>query len=157
MSVITRYTDPDEAILLETRPHAASLGRQLLRAVLGVAVCGGGVWLTSRSGGLWRVLGIPLAAMAALAVLGAVRAVWRWDRTVLAVTSEQIVLVRGGSRRSAVSLPLEDVRRLGVDQSVTGRMLGYGTLILADGESRRGFAFVPRPAEVGRLILRARR
>jgi hypothetical protein len=128
-----------------------------MRAVLGVAVCGGGVYLTSQAGGLWRVLGLPLAAMAVIAVLGALRAVWRWDRTILAVTSEQIVLVRGGSRRSAVSLPLDDVRRLGVDQTVPGRMLGYGTLILADGESRRGFAFVPHPAEVGRLILRARR
>jgi hypothetical protein len=157
MSVIARFTDPGESILLETRPHAASLGRQLLRAVAAVVVFGGGVWLTAHAGGLWRLLGLPLAVMAAIAVLGALRAVWRWDRTILAVTSEQIVLVRGGSRRSAVSLPLDDVRRLGVDQSVPGRMLGYGTIILADGHSRQGFAYVPRPAEVGRLILRARR
>ena len=152
MSVITRFTGPDEAILLETRPHAGLAGRQLLRAVLGVAVCGGGVVADlarpaacgACSGSRWRV-------MAALAVLGAARAVWRWDRTVLAVTSEQIVLVRGGSRRSAVSLPLEDVRRLGVDQSVPGRMLGYGTLILADGESPPRLRLRPpvRPRSAG--------
>jgi hypothetical protein len=44
------------------------------------------------------------------------------------------------------------VSRLGVRQGPLQRLLGYGTLLVGDGRSRRGVHYVPRPAEVSRVI-----
>jgi membrane protein YdbS with pleckstrin-like domain len=150
---IERFVGPDEPILWAARPHAAALARPLAFAVLAVVLAATCVTALSRS----DVEGAPVAALvaaagAALAVVRAARAVFRWDRTVVAVTPLQVVLLAGGVRLHAESVPLRSVSRLGVRQGPMQRVLGYGTLLVGDGRSRRGVPFVPKPAEVSRLI-----
>ena len=96
------------------------------------------------------------AGAAVLAVLRAARAVFRWDRTLVAVTPLQVVLLAGGARLEAETVPLRSVSRLGVRQGPLQRLLGYGTLLVGDGRSRRGVHYVPRPAEVSRVIASVR-
>ena len=47
----------------------------------------------------------------------------------LAVTPQQVVLLAGGVRLQAESVPLRSVSRLGVRQGPLQRLLGYGTLL----------------------------
>jgi hypothetical protein len=152
-----RIVAEDEPLLLETRPHVAALAPALARslALVAVSVAVSG-WLTLAQPRLWRLGVGVLALAAAYGAVRALRAVWRWDRTVLAVTATQVVLARRGIRSRTMSVPLAALDGLSIDQTLLGRLLGYGTLVLEDGRGRRGLRFVPHPAEVGGLILRLR-
>ncbi len=97
-----------------------------------MAVVGGAlVYIASKS--VWP-LAVPGAVLLAFAALGALRAVAAWDRTRVVVTPEEVVVMHGLlRRRSAVAL-LGGTGALKVDQSLLGRMLGYGTLVAGDLE-----------------------
>jgi membrane protein YdbS with pleckstrin-like domain len=153
MVAIERFLAPDEPVLWAARPHAAALARPLALAVIAVILAAIAVTALRRVDLAAASIAAVLAAAAAvLAVLRAARAVFRWDRTVVAVTPLQVVLLAGGVRLEAESVPLRTVSRLGVRQGPMQRVLGYGTLLVGDGRSRRGVRYVPRPAEVSRLI-----
>jgi membrane protein YdbS with pleckstrin-like domain len=157
MPAIERFVGPDEEILWAARPHAAALARPLAVASLAVLL-GAAAVLASWSSDL---TGAPIAALiaagiTAVAVVRAGRAVFRWDRTLMAVTPVQVVMLAGGVRMRAESMPLRSVSRLGVRQGPLQRIFGYGTLLLGDGRSRRSVDFVPKPTEVSRLITRVR-
>jgi membrane protein YdbS with pleckstrin-like domain len=153
MPAIERFVGPEEPVLWAARPHVASLARPLALAIVAVALAAVAVTALSRT----DAAAAPIAAVAAagaavLAVLRAARAVFRWDRTIVAVTPLQVVLLAGGIRIEAESVPLRTVSRLGIRQGPLQRVLGYGTLLVGDGRSRRGLHYVSRPAEVSRLI-----
>ena len=84
----------------------------------------------------------------AVAALVALRAVWRWDRTKIVVTSDRLSIVTGVLRRRAASVRLSSLGALEIEQTLPGRLLGYGTLIAGDLE----IDFVPEPAELQELI-----
>jgi hypothetical protein len=156
MPVVDRLLEPDEALLYSTRPHTAALAPALARALALVAICGAAVLaaaLLDASRPLRQAVALVGSAVGALVVAHALRAVWRWDRTVLALTTRQILLIERGPRLRSRSVPLAAIHRLGVDQSVCGRLLGYGTLTFADGHARRALRYVPRPRELSDLIL----
>jgi membrane protein YdbS with pleckstrin-like domain len=157
MPAIERFVGPDEPILWAARPHAAAIARPLALAVVAVLLGSAAVIASFGS----DLTGAPIAALVAaaitaVAVVRAARAVFRWDRTLMAVTPVQVVLLAGGLQLKAETLPLRALSRLGVRQSPMQRVLGYGTLLLGDGRSRRAVDFVPKPAEVSRLITRVR-
>jgi membrane protein YdbS with pleckstrin-like domain len=157
MPVIERFVGPDEPILWAARPHAAALARPLALAVLAVVLGAAAVfasWSSDLSGA--PIAGLIASAITAVAVVRAARDVFRWDRSLLAVTPIQFVMLAGGMTLTAESVPLRSLSRLGVRQRPLQRLLGYGTLLLGDGRSRRVVDFVPKPAEVSRLISRVR-
>jgi hypothetical protein len=115
------HTGPEERICLDARRHGVVLARPLARAL---ALGGlGGVALLQ----VWPlpVLGALLLTAAALIAL---RAVWRWDRTHLVVTSEKLFVEHGIVRRRSAGVRLRAVDAVELDQSLPGRLLGYGTL-----------------------------
>ena len=105
-------------------------------------------------GGALLSLGWPLslagAVALALGALVALRAVWRWERTRLVVTDENLVLVCGTLRRRTASVSLRTVTSLELEQSVPGRLLGYGTLVAGP----LAIDHVPHPDEVCTLVER---
>jgi uncharacterized membrane protein YdbT with pleckstrin-like domain len=135
------YLDPGETVRFEARPHLAALVRPLLRSIL-LALAGGVlVGLTPPALGVAGALLLGLAALAALA------AVLRWDRTLLVVTTEKLLVVYGVASRRAAAVRLARVGPVEVEQSILGRILGYGTIIAGDLE----VPYVPDPRRVGRL------
>jgi uncharacterized membrane protein YdbT with pleckstrin-like domain len=123
-----------EQIRLDDRRHAIVLAGPLVRAV---GLAAGGV-----SG---FVLGWPLSALGvvllALAALVAVRAVWRWERTHVVLTTEKLFVVYGTVRRRAAAVRLERVGAVEIEQNLLGRLLGYGTVVAGDLE----ITHVPEP------------
>jgi hypothetical protein len=89
------------------RLHAVALVRPFAKAV---ALAG--------AGGVLASLGWPLTPFGAVALgagaLVAVRAVWRWDQTVLLVTPQTLAVV--------------------VERPLLGRVLGYGTIVAGETE-----------------------
>lgn len=131
----------EERIRLETRRHGVVLVRPFLRALL-FAVCGLGAVL-----GGW-----PLSAAGAfllgLAALTATAAVLRWDRTHVVLTTEKLFVSHGILRRRAATVPLARVGAVEVEQSLGGRLFGYGTLVAGDLE----IVAVPKPRQFAKKL-----
>ena len=90
---------------------------------------------------------VPLLAFAATS---SIVAVWRWERTRIVLTTERLLLLSGTLRRRATVVPLARVAALEVEQTLFGRLLGYGTLVAGDVE----IAYVPNARRVYGLVER---
>jgi membrane protein YdbS with pleckstrin-like domain len=137
------WSGPDERTCWESRRHAIVLARPFLRS------------LALGAGGLAALaLGWPLMLLGpvllALATLGAALAAWRWERTRVVVTTEKLVVVHGTLRKRAAAVRLARVGAVEVEQSLLGRLLGYGTLVAGELEIR----FVPEARRLGTLVTR---
>jgi membrane protein YdbS with pleckstrin-like domain len=133
----------DERTCWESRRHAVVLARPLGR---GIALGVGG-FVCFALGWPWMLAGPPLIALGAV---GAALSVWRWERTRVVVTTEKLFVVHGTLRRRAAAVRLGRIATIEVEQSLLGRLLGYGTLVAGELE----IAFVPQPREVGTLVAR---
>jgi membrane protein YdbS with pleckstrin-like domain len=122
---------PGEEIRLEARPHGIALVAPLSRPL---ALAGAGAALVVLGSPLAWPLGLAGAALLGLAALAVFRAVWRWDRTRLVLTSEKLFVVHGIARRRAAAVRLSRVPALEWEQGLVGRLLGYGTLVAGDFE-----------------------
>jgi Bacterial PH domain len=126
--------DLGERVYLDSRRHGVVLVPALARAFLIAALGGFLISLPSP----FPVAGAGLVAIAALL---AFRGVWKWERTHVIVTDERLALVRGTLRRRIAAVRLERVGAVEVEQSLFGRMLGYGTLIAGP----LSITYVPQP------------
>ena len=134
---------PDERVCFDARRHGVVLARPLAQAV--VLACAGGVLLSQP----WP-LELPGAVLVLVAAAIGLRAVWRWERTHLVVTTEKVFVVDGTLRRRASAVRLRSVENLELEQSLPGRLLGYGTLVAGTLE----IDHVPEPRTVYRLVER---
>ena len=133
----------DERVCFDARRHSVVLVRPLARAV---GLAGMGI--------VALALPWPLAAAGAIllvvAALLALAEVVRWDRTRLVVTTEKVFLVQGVTRRRASAVMLGSMRIVSLEQSLPGRVLGYGTLHAGPLEVE----YVPHAARVRDMVER---
>ena len=131
----------EEQVFLDERRHGIVLLRPLSRAlalaVLGVTGFAIG-WPLSLAGAMFLVA----------SALVATEAVWRWDRTHVVVTTEKLFVVHGVVRRRAAVVRLAKVSTVELEQSLLGRLLGYGTVVAGDLE----IDCVPRPGELCGIV-----
>jgi uncharacterized membrane protein YdbT with pleckstrin-like domain len=136
-------TESDEHVYLDERRHGVTLVRPLTRALAFALLGATGLVLG------WPVSVAGLVLLIVAAVLALV-AVWRWDRTHVVVTTEKLLIVHGVLRKQAAAVRLAKVGAVELDQSLLGRLLGYGTIVAGDLE----IACVPHPREVCGLVQR---
>jgi hypothetical protein len=133
----------EEHVYVDQRRHGIvlvrPLGRSLLLVILGTT-------------GL--ALGWPATVPGAILVLAAagyaLAAVARWDRTRVVVTGDRLLVEHGVVRRQAAAVTLAKVATVVVEQSVLGRLLGYGTVVAGD----LAVDCVPRARDVSQLVRR---
>ena len=135
--------DRDEEVCLEARRHGIVLARPLCWAVV-----------LSGIGGVVSTAPPPFAvAGGALIVLGALvalRAVWKWERTRVVVTTDKVLVVGGTWRRRAHSVRLAGLDAIELEQTLAGQILGYGTVVVGP----MALDHVPKPKSVYRLVER---
>jgi membrane protein YdbS with pleckstrin-like domain len=134
---------PAERVYLDERQHGIVLARPLARSLALALVGAVGFrlgWPASLAG---AVLLLVAAAVATAAVM-------RWDRTHVVLTGEKLFIVRGVLRRHAAAVHLSGVVAVEIDQSLLGRLLGYGTIVAGALEIH----CVARPREVYGLVER---
>jgi uncharacterized membrane protein YdbT with pleckstrin-like domain len=137
--------EPGEEVRLDARPHGVALVRPLFRPLL-LAVLG--AVLVILGSGLHWGLALAGAAALALASLSSLRAVWKWDRTRLVLTTEKLYVVYGLARRRAAAVRLSRVPALEFEQGIVGRVFGYGTLVAGDFE----VPYVPEARRIRKLL-----
>jgi len=134
---------PEEQVCFDARRHGVVLARPFTQALVLAGV--GGILVAQP----WPLL-LPGAVLVVLGALLALRAVWSWERTHLVVTTEKLFVVDGTLRRRSSAVRLRSVENLELDQSLAGRLLGYGTLVAGPLE----IDHVPEPRNVYRLVER---
>ena len=132
-----------EQVCLDARRHGIVLARPLGRA-LSLAVVGG-VLLTQ----FWALALLGAVAIA-VGALTALRAVWRWEWTRFVITTERVYLAQGSLHRRAKAVRLRAIDAVELEQSATGRLLGYGTVLVGPLEVEH----VAQPKEVTQLVER---
>ena len=111
MSRARTKLEPGERLLLAARPHPAALLPALLRAlgvVLAAAVVLALLAHSSAPDAVRIALDLLVLGVAARAVFRFTRAVWQWDRSLLALTTRRVFVVapRGAVRRAWETMPL---------------------------------------------------
>jgi uncharacterized membrane protein YdbT with pleckstrin-like domain len=135
--------DRDEEICLEARRHGIVLARPLVWAIVISGV--GGVLATFE----WPV-SVAGSALVGLAALIALRAVWKWERTKVVVTTDKVFVVNGTWRRRARAVRLAAVEAVELEQTLPGQLFGYGTVVVGP----LALDHVPKPKHVYRLVER---
>jgi uncharacterized membrane protein YdbT with pleckstrin-like domain len=135
--------DANEEICLEARRHGIVLARPLVWAV--VLASAGGALVT-----LPRPLSLVGASVVGLGALVALRAVWKWERTRVVVTTEKVFVVTGTLRRRARAVRLAAVEAVELEQTFPGQLFGYGTVVVGP----LALEHVPRPKRLYHLVER---
>ena len=133
----------EEQVFVDQRRHGIVLVRPFARALL-LAGCGVVGLMLGWPGSLAGAVLVVVAAAYSVA------AVLRWDRTHVVLTDEEVFVVHEILRRRAAAVRLAKVSTIEVDQSLLGRLLGYGTVVAGDLE----IDCVPRAREVSALVER---
>jgi uncharacterized membrane protein YdbT with pleckstrin-like domain len=134
---------PDDHVFLDARRHGVVLVRPLLRALV-LALLGAVAFL-----GGWPV-SVAGATLLVIAAVVATAAVWKWDRTHVVVTADKLFVMHGVVHKRAAAVRLARVGTVEIEQSLLGRVLGYGTIVAGDLEIR----CVARPRELYGLVQR---
>ena len=136
-------TSDGERVCLDERRHVVVLTGSFLRA-LGLGVVGIGCmaigWPASIAGVLLQVGGAGIA----------LRAVWKWERTRVILTTEKLFVVHGTFHRRAAAVPLSRLGAVEIEQGLLGRLLGYGTIVAGELE----IEFIPEPRRMYGLVER---
>jgi uncharacterized membrane protein YdbT with pleckstrin-like domain len=130
-----------EQVLYETRRHGIVLAGSLSKALV---LAGAGAVLVAVG---WPYSAGGVAVMAAAALI-ALRAVWCWDRTKIVLTSDQFYVVSGVLGRRSATVRLSALGAVELEQTLLGRLLGYGTLTAGELE----VDFLPDPAELHEIV-----
>jgi uncharacterized membrane protein YdbT with pleckstrin-like domain len=105
-------------------------------------------WLgdTRLLAGLWRYTAYALALVAAFLLI---QQWFQWWVTEIAVTNRRVIYKRGLIQRETNEMNMDKVESVQVDQSIFGRMLGYGNVtILGTGEGFKTLRTIASPVEL---------
>ena len=133
MAYVDSVLQPGETVKVIGRLHWTIFLRAFVLAVVSVVVMIYGQKSISASIGSVVVYAgwIGLAVAAVLFLHAAFR---RWT-TELSVTTHRVIFKRGFIWRHTVEMNMDKVETVNVDQSILGRILGYGTIhVLGTGQ-----------------------
>ena len=142
MSYIDETLLADEHVVYRTALHWIIFGRAVVVLIAGIVV-------------LIAFSHVTLAGLAVVlvGVLLLVPPFIAYQTTELGVTNKRLITKVGFIRRRTLELLLRQVEALSVDQSLSGRMLDYGTITLSGtGGVREVFHRVREPLELRRRI-----
>lgn len=127
MTYVEKILQPDETLV-----HVTGLHWLVYLPALGFLVLAVGLAVLTNYVGADLVPVVLIAAAAAglLAVLAWLRGFVRRSSTELAVTDRRVVFKRGLVRRHTIEMNMAKVESVNVDQSIAGRLLGYGTVTI---------------------------
>jgi uncharacterized membrane protein YdbT with pleckstrin-like domain len=127
MRYVTRVLQPGESVVHATRMHPIMLLPGALWLVAAIVLLIGAL----ASDGDWHIAGLALAAFCAVFALAAgIPALIRRMTTELAVTDRRVIYKSGIISRHTLEMNRSKVESVDVDQSLWGRFLGFGTIIV---------------------------
>jgi uncharacterized membrane protein YdbT with pleckstrin-like domain len=88
----------------------------------------------------------------AVAVLTGIDSYISYETSEYGITNKRILIKTGWIRRNTLELFLDKVEALNVNQSIPGRILGYGTLrVVGTGGTEDPFFYIPNPLQFRKI------
>jgi uncharacterized membrane protein YdbT with pleckstrin-like domain len=151
MSYVEKNLIPGETLIYRTGVHWSVLvGPAVVAAILaapGIAI------LAYRDdiGGHGVPANVIIVAGIALIVLAGMTfaySVIKKDATEIAVTNRRVIIKTGMTSRRSLEIMIGKVESIGIDETVMGRMLGYGTVVIhGTGGTPEPFRKIAHPSE----------
>jgi uncharacterized membrane protein YdbT with pleckstrin-like domain len=152
MKYVTRVLQPDETVVYATTLHWLVYFRSVVLLLIGVgllvasAALGGRVTNPEYEKYLVLALQIVAGIFFLFAILSALRALIRRATTELAITDRRVIYKAGLLRRHTVEINRSKVETVGVNQSILGRLMGFGTVVVrGTGGSFEPIPFIAEP------------
>ena len=144
MKYVTRVLQPGESVVYATSYHWLVYLRAVVLLLIAVAALIGSQMVNNTD------LRLGLYAVAAIFVLFAfgswLHALIRRVTTELAITDRRVIYKTGLLRRHTIEINRSKVETVGVNQSILGRLLGFGTIIVrGTGGSFEPIPFIAEP------------
>src|SRR5713226_6861409 len=140
MGYVERNLLPNEQITYRAKLHWIIYTLPAVVFLIAILVTLGGGW----------VAGI------AIGVIGLVLLLPPWIKassSEFAITNKRVLIKVGLVRRHSLELLLQKVEGIGVDQSILGRILGYGTITVSGvGGTKEAFRTISSPLEFRRQV-----
>ncbi len=143
MGFVDQNLMPGEQVTYRATLHWIIFGPPMLLALLAVLLVAFGlsnkdlVWVSS-VGGLLFLVACVLAVSRLITL----------KTSEFAVTNKRVLIKVGFIRRHSLELLLTKVEGIGVDQGILGRILGYGTIVVAGtGGTKEPFENIAQPLE----------
>lgn len=144
MKYVQQVLQPGETVIYATSLHWLVYLRAILLAILAIALLAATVYLPAQA----FALEVGAALVGFLAVLSGLGALIRRSTTELAVTDRRVIYKTGIFQRHSMEMNRSKVETVGVNQSILGRLLGYGTVIVrGTGGSFEPVAFIGDPLD----------
>jgi uncharacterized membrane protein YdbT with pleckstrin-like domain len=139
MSYVSKSLLPGERVTHETRLHKMLFTGPVLAALAAIGLA----FVSVPAGGV-------LVAVALLWGFG----VWiRYASSEFAVTDKRVIIKVGLLHRRTLEMLLIKVEAISVDQSIAGRLFGYGTIVVVGtGGTREAFENIASPLEFRRAV-----
>ena len=148
MPYVDRHLLPDERVEFRTRLHWILLTRPVLVTVVGLVLAALPWWYGLQP--MFAVVGLAIA-LVGLALVAATAL--RIATSEFAVTTMRIVMKVGLFAIHTDEILLQRVETIGVDQSLWGRILGYGSVtVTGTGGAREPFTHVRDPIGLRRAV-----
>ena len=146
MPALDRQLLPGEQVVHRARPHGIMFLAPVLLGLVGLVLAG---LLQYAAGDYWYVG----AGVAGLALLGAVGPALRYLSSEFIVTDKRVLARLGILNRRSLETLLGKIEAIGVEQNVTGRLLGYGTItITGTGGTQDRLERIADPLEFRRQV-----
>ena len=127
MRYVRRVLQPGETIVYATQLHPVIYWRAVLLLIIAV-ILAAAAWKTADNNSLSLALWIAAAIFGLLTLSSALRALIRRASTELAVTDQRVIYKTGLLGRHTLEMARAKVESVTVDQTLSGRMSGYGTV-----------------------------
>jgi uncharacterized membrane protein YdbT with pleckstrin-like domain len=152
MSYVEKHLIEGETIIYETRLHCIVLIAPVVLGSLFALTGVGMLVLSGRTSADQSVAHQSLLAIGAafflVAIVFIARGVLVRNATEMTVTNKRVFVKVGLAARRTIELLLSRVESIGVEESVMGRMLGYGTVIVhGTGGTPEVFNMIAHPLE----------
>src|SRR5262245_54586247 len=129
MRYVRRVLQPGETIVYSTKLHWLVYVNAILLAVVCIILIGAAI-ATNDNQSLSLAFAIAAIIFALLALSAARRGFIRRTTTELAVTDHRVIYKSGLLSRHTIEMNRDKVESVDVDQSLLGRIFGYGTVVV---------------------------
>jgi uncharacterized membrane protein YdbT with pleckstrin-like domain len=147
MKYVEEVLQPGETVLFVSTIHWLTYAPALLLLIAAIVTA---FWSAGGNEFVWR--GISLVCFAAALLSGARAWFKRWT-TEIAVTDRRIIYKRGFIRRHTIEMNMEKVESVDVNQSLLGRVFGYGdVLVRGTGVGFEPLQMIESPIELRNAV-----
>jgi uncharacterized membrane protein YdbT with pleckstrin-like domain len=164
LSYVEKNLVAGETLLYQTRHHwIVLLGPLLVSLLLGILGLGLLVESIAAKAGTSKAsasTGISAGGMAVIGLILLLAAIGTFaygiakrNATEMAVTNKRVLIKTGMASRRTLDLMLSRVESIGVEETVVGRVLAYGTVIVrGTGGTPEAFVMIAHPQEFRRAV-----